>query len=355
MTPVVTIIIPVGPRHAPHLPVALASVQRSTAARLATVLIVNDSGQPLPSYGYPTLETAGGQGSSVARNLGIRAARTPYLTFLDADDYLTPRGLEWLLRGAAHYRHAGYVYGDHWNVHHDGSAVYGTTTAYDLTMLASRNIHTVTALVPTQAAQAVGGFPEDIRIWEDWAFYLRLAQAGVCGQKIPASIIVYRLAEGTNRQDGERDPALAAQVQARYVENGRIRNLMGCCGNPQPTIQAAQGAAATLGPLGTEDTGPVRMEYQGDNDGAISFRLSSGRTYKGGRIQDRYCNALPEDVAELEARGFARVLRLPVEETPPPPPPPVEPFIAAEELVIGPGDAAEELVVEPAPVKRGKR
>lgn len=352
MQPVVTVIVPVGPRHVAHLPAALASVQQSTAAQMATVIVCNDAGQELPDYGYPVLSTEGGKGASAARNLGIMAARTPWLTFLDADDYLTPRGLEWLLRGAAHYKNAGYLYGDHWNIHAGGGAVYGTTIGYDLAMLAQRNLHTVTALIPTEAAQRVGGFPEDIRIWEDWAFYLKLAQAGVCGQKVPAATIVYQLAEGSNRIDGERDPALAELVRARYTSEGRIKERMGCCGQSGPTHGAAQAAARALGTLdGNEEASMVRMEYQGENDGAISFRVASGATYRGGRIQSRYANVDPGDVAELEERGWARVLRLPVEEAPPPPPAPIEPFIAAPDLVVGENvpalvvvpDAAEEI------------
>jgi hypothetical protein len=343
--PVVTVIIPVGPRHIAHLPVALASVKASTAARFATVIICNDSGAELPDYGYPVLDTGGGKGASAARNLGIRAAAAPWLTFLDADDYLTPRGLEWLLRGAAHYPQAGYIYGDHWNIHAGGGAVYGTTIGYDLAMLAQRNLHTVTALIPTAAAQAVGGFPGDIRIWEDWAFYLALAQAGVCGQKVPAATIVYRLAEGSNRADGERDPALAERVRTRYIENGRIKNRMGCCGQSGPTHGAAKQAADSLGVLGTgDDGGLVRMEYQGDNDGAVSFRVASGNTYRGGRVQSRYANVDPADVAELEQRGWARVLRLPTEEAPPPPPAPVEPFEPLPEIVFTPSAKLEEAI-----------
>ena len=194
MNPLVTVVMPVSMNHIEYLPDAISSLTTQTV-QTHHLVVVNDTGEPLRvDNGATVLNTKGRQGSAVARNMALEWARTEFITFLDADDMLINTALETMLRAYADYPEASYVYGDAWTTSGDGKLIYYDAPLYDRQMLLTeRNIHNVTALVPTRVAKSIGGFDEIIRGWEDWDFYIRLGLAGYCGVKVPSPFILNRL------------------------------------------------------------------------------------------------------------------------------------------------------------------
>ena len=87
----VSVIIPTTGR--PELARAVRSALAQEDAGTIEVIIVDDSGSGASQLacedsGAVVLHTAGRQGSSFARNLGIRAATQPWVAYLDDDNFL---------------------------------------------------------------------------------------------------------------------------------------------------------------------------------------------------------------------------------------------------------------------------
>lgn len=348
MEPIVTIIIPVGPGHERFLLAALESVRRQTLP-VASVVVVNDTGRSLlVSDGVADVLDGGQRGVSHARNLGLERADTPFVSFLDADDQLTPQALEVSVKAYAAYREAGYVYGDYYVQRAGEPPQLQPSPTYNRRALAGGNLHPVTFLLPTRAAREVGGFGE-FASWEDWDFCLKLAVAGWCGVRVPYPTLIYRLHTGQRREVGHAaGPELHEQViapyQARLLEE---ETLVGCCGGDAAARAAAQRIVGPVSTTAPETSGLIMMEFIGAHTGSIPFTTNPltntpfTQTYRGANnAHYRYVEAHPADVQGLEELGVWRRVVKPALDLPPPPV--IEDVV---ELIGAPAANAGEAVV----------
>lgn len=325
--PLVSVIIPVGPRHAAHCRVAAASTQWQSIGRHAVETIVVGDGMATipPMPGVTVVPSTGTQvGPAATRNRGLAIAQGQFITFLDADDYLLPRGLEHLLRAYRSGQH-GYIYGNAYTLERDGRMVLRGAPDYDQTAMAKYNLHVITTLIPTHLARQVGGMDEGVDAWEDWAFHIRLAQTGICGYRTDQPIFVYRVYEGdrmTRFYGG--DSAHMTRVLERYHnEQGEIP-MAGCCGGDAGLAAvAAQAIQDTPAPTPVDVGGRVRIKYLGNED-SLPFDLGNNRLIRLGKhASRRYADVTPEEAAWLGERTDIAVVPQIDPAVPPPDPLPI--------------------------------
>lgn len=345
-SPLVSIVIPVGPAHAIHAATALASCLWQTVPNWEAI-IVNDAGAALDLPGDARVHVIdapvkAGRRSSIARNAGVMEAHAPFTLFLDADDYLLPNALSALIQGHAQHE-ACYSYGWHYGLGSSGAWALYRSPEYDRDKLSTFNLHPITALVPTAALRACGGCDEGTPGLEDWTLWLRLAQLGCCGQQIYGPTFVYRRDEGVNHiADVDGGLALMNAVRARYQDaEGRI-NYMGCgCGGGAAEAKAmARQVAPLLGKATTMNGDQIMLEYIGPGEGAQWFggpgRSPSGQQYRAGRGPAvRYIGPVPETDANylIGLQVFRRV-------------PPPAAFVPPPEAVVAPNTTAESVAFE---------
>lgn len=316
-TPLVTVIIPTGKAHLTYLPAALASVAAQTVP--ARVIVANDSGSALPFAAAENVTVLDlpappegferGQRAARARNTALEAVGTPLVTFLDADDALTPPALEIML-AAWRQDDKKYVYGDAHTITTDGKFGTWTAKAYDARKLIARNLHTVTALVPTAWAREVGGFDEEFKAWEDWAFYLRLAAAGKQGRRVPFPLITYRLHTGDNRAYGDTINAELYALMRQKYEPLILEAVMACgsCGGKKKN-----GSGGSMAQRKSESSDWTLMEFTGRGSGSQTFS-KSGRTYRASATRNIVA-VHPDDVEWITKNGMFR--KVPTPSVPP--------------------------------------
>lgn len=305
----ISVVIPVGPGHEELVIDALDSVDAQTL-RLWEVIVVNDTGKPLrwlPSWARLTCGDAAcpcqdgdvchyqdygktkamayePRGVAAARNKGISLARARLFVPLDADDTLEPQALE--LMFGVQKRWGGYVYGD-WNEINAGQKSLWKTQEYDAQLLISKGcLHAVTGLFPVAAWKLVGGYDETLPAWEDWDFQLKLADAEVCGTRIPKPLFTYRKDTGMRRDANFASfEESKAGILAKWKDYfGGSKELAGCrsCGgggNGRVSMsQPANGGVQQAGAASNEET--VLVEYTGKKEGAVNFRGPSGTSYR---------------------------------------------------------------------------
>ena len=180
----VTIVVPVRNDH-PGVARLLQSIEDLPAAArpLQIIVVDNDSTPPLsiPTDATTTLLRCLRRGPAAARNVGWRAASTPWVLFVDADCILTEgtlRGFERAANGALAY--AGSVRAtDHgWTA--EFYEAQKTLVPPAGTDGRPEYLVTANALVSRAALEAVGGFDEtfDAAGGEDIDIALRLRERG---------------------------------------------------------------------------------------------------------------------------------------------------------------------------------
>lgn len=324
--PLISVVIPVGPGHARYLPAAIDSLLGQTLRDWECIVAPNgDAAVDLTCYPFVRVAPAP-SGPGAARNAGLTLAKAPLVLFLDADDYLLPEALMQMTQ--AYVESGGkYIYTD-WYALRGGEMVAHETPEYRQQAWLEQGQHAVTCLIETAHVRGVGGFDERMRGWEDWDWMVKTAISGVCGQRLPIPLLVYRQDTGTVRERSlaNKDELLNV-LRDRYAAFATgDRQMANCCGGNGDAILRAKAVLAqangelpfapeapALVESGITEPAVIRLEFTGPNKGAIPYRgMATGQTYYGGdNVHDKFANVDPKDVAHLVSLGVWRVVEQP--------------------------------------------
>jgi glycosyltransferase involved in cell wall biosynthesis len=196
----VTVVVPCF-NYGRFLPEALASLEAQEGGPPRMLVVDDGSTDPgtqavlaaLP--GNVELLSQANAGLSAARNAGFRAADTPLLIALDADDMLPPGALSALKSGLELDPAAGFAYGV--------TRFFGDWTGnmtmpdWDPYRLLYRHTIGPTALTRRELFEDVGGYDREISEaivmgYEDWEFWLHAVAKGWHGIKVPEVTFLYR-------------------------------------------------------------------------------------------------------------------------------------------------------------------
>ena len=289
MMPDLTFVIPISPKHVQLAERAIQSVRNQTQACL-----------------FLTREDKERRGPGYLRNEMLSEVRTPFVSFLDADDWIEPTFAEETL---GEYRRSGgnvYIYTD-W-LDDDGTVVEAPcrngSNGHPISVPGGRPYcggtwHAITTLLPLDWALAAR-FDESLPAVEDTEFYLKLCTSFRCGHHLARPLFHYsanggRAADFYHGQDRER---VMNELTLRY--GGK----MGCCGNNERVVA------------------PIGAKQQGD---VLAMALWQGNRTEHGRVTGRIYPRIsvprttwvdPRDV-EQSPMLWRRVDQLSVDSQPP--------------------------------------
>jgi hypothetical protein len=193
----VTIITPIAPHHK-NLFVRCADSVRAQTVQCRHLHAVDEKGK----------------GPAHIRNELLKQVTTPYVVFLDADDYLEPEFIDQCLRHIPPHK---YVYTDWFQ----GEKVMSTPHG----QFWDSAWHLVTCLLHTDMVRIVGGFDENLPVMEDTKMFLEFDKYDYCGVQVPYPLVHYTN-NGRRSQEG-RDSGEYLKVKAQFTRSFRVT----CCGD----------------------------------------------------------------------------------------------------------------------------
>lgn len=281
-TPHVSVIIPVGPGHGRQgIEDALDSVYAQAGLSQWECIVVDDTDDGihgseirwLPSWVRRYSTGRRGAGVSVARNIGIAAAKGETLLYLDGDDWLEVECLSKMYKAWRAY--GGYVYCDFYKDNDGVIKIQEHTCQDQLKMLH----HPITCLYPREVRELVK-FDEDMRVGEDWDYILGVLSSGWCGTYLPEPLVYYRTVSGNNRKSLLDN---IDAVRARVTKRWSSKMACGCGRGGNAVVAQAGGSVEQLVAAGQGGSDMVLLEFVSEGVGTMSWAGPvTGTTYRFG-------------------------------------------------------------------------
>ncbi len=211
--PTVAVIIPTYNRSR-YLREAIESVLAQT--RPADEIIVVDDGstddtpQLCASYSRVRYIRQENQGQAVARNRGMREAKSEYLWFLDDDDMLVETAIESNLAAMTVNGKADLVYARSRRINADGHIMGEDLVNHRMprnlifSLSQDNFIRIQTVLARRDAVVKSGGFDKNMVPCEDYELWLRMATLGYRITYNPSIVALYRNHQGSVSRQHER-------------------------------------------------------------------------------------------------------------------------------------------------------
>lgn len=242
--PLVSVVIPVGRGHERYVLDALDSlVAQNKTFWNWECIVVNDTGRRLP-WVHPWARVVNGQGKGVshARNVGTHFARADYILYLDADDFLHPDALYHMYNTAISSTCPRvFVYTD-WFSAEDGVRHY--VEEFNPADLLTKLPYPVSCLYKRSDLISSGiKWDESFRDgWEDWDFAIQAVSKGICGIRLPAPLLHYRLNSGSLRRKARSKlEEIKAKINDKWsnFKGDDMAGCGGCGGGRYPSLLAA--------------------------------------------------------------------------------------------------------------------
>jgi hypothetical protein len=158
------------------------------------------------------------RGLPAARNTGARAARGRHLCCIDADDCLRPSHLEKLLL-ALESRGCDLAHCDIQRFG-QGEGVWRPAGFHAPALVRGNSLgNTAVAVMHLEAWRRAGGYCEALPGYQDWDFWISLAEAGCQAAHLPEPLFCYRR-HGPSMigRSARRHREIEAQIRARHQE-----------------------------------------------------------------------------------------------------------------------------------------
>jgi GT2 family glycosyltransferase len=189
---------------------AVASVERTAPERCELIVVDDGSTQPrtlevlavLRESGYHIIKQPNA-GLAAARNRGIQEARGRYILPLDADNRLAAGYITSAIQALDNQPETGVVYGD--RLEFGCCNGRKPVPVLDLPTLLWSNYIDACATYRREIWEDCGGYDAGVPAWEDWDFWISIAQRGWQFHRLSDIAFEYRIRPNSMLRNAERE------------------------------------------------------------------------------------------------------------------------------------------------------
>lgn len=222
-----TVVIPSSGRRLALLERALQSVRSQTLPPRAIIVVVDGDARACADVaaivgpGVQLVQTGTPRGASAARNLGVTAAATELVSFLDDDDRWKPDYLATVFAGGPAFDVALVAFEKHAGAAVRLEKVPPETLSPGAFLVGNPGIRGSNLTIRRSVHHAIGGFDEGLPSFNDMDFGLRLALHAVPlrYRRITAHLVEYHAHDG-ERLSGPRSPHIGPGARAFLARHG---------------------------------------------------------------------------------------------------------------------------------------
>lgn len=131
------------------------------------------------------------RGTAGARNTGVKESSGTIIGFLDADDVYLKGKIKKSVEAFDIHELVGIVYTDYFSQKSDGSSMYNCKPEYSFDKLMHNCIISTNSFIKKSLFDSIGGFDENVKIIEDYDFWLRSCKLGWYAIKVPEPLFTY--------------------------------------------------------------------------------------------------------------------------------------------------------------------
>lgn len=266
---------------------ALQSVADQPASVEREIVLVNDHstvdvGSLAKEFGalVIVLEKTG---LANARNAGVARSEGEFFFGLDADDRLAENALKIVLDK---YPGDGFLYGSTMLFRDNDRYLY-KGRPYDFMELMQHVYWPNGCLQKKENWVKVGGWDNKLEILEDWDYWLRSGEMGICGHYVEDVLYWYRQNPNGMIARMRSDRVLWKKVHSAVLQRHQAIYQgdfpMACCGGKRRNASKTPKTAGALLPPLPGKSGMVLIEYAGSNVGRQTFYgIVTGTRYQFG-------------------------------------------------------------------------
>lgn len=204
----------------PYLEECLESIMAQTTKPHEIILVIDGYEKPMVYPGVTTILRDVNKGVAFSRHEGVKVMTGDFILFVDADDVLPENFLAEMesakQKFGADITYPGCILWSRWGGSKKENGYFMPQKVVTRAQMLKYNQVVVTSLMPKAMYDKLGGFDDDLDLYEDWEFFLRAMDAGYTFHRAPIAFKYRQRTQSRNHADSSVQKRIIKKIRSSF-------------------------------------------------------------------------------------------------------------------------------------------